>query len=765
MAQYDLNIRDIQRILKRRWKVVAFATFLVVSFSFFFSRSRQPLYSSVASVKIEETSTVAGLLLQRLTYTRWDNIATAQELITSFPVMERVAKRLGKVDRNITSEEIQNDTELSSMINSMIGQVSTSRNGKTNIVDISVTTDNSIEARDLAQSLAQVFTEMHLDEKSKQDRETREFIESQLLLSESALNAAERRLQEFRERSSLPVVDDQIRMMLDQMLDLDKEHRKLENEINDLENQILQLKTRISLSDEELYQSDTGNRLNDIRLMDWFGSNSGGGNSSSEINSHVFDMENLKKELLKKYKPTHPEVQYLEQSIKDQLRELKTEAEDNLVLLRESLSSLKGLIANLEARLKMVPEVQRRSAQLEREVSLRSEQYALLSVKYQESLIREADQADEVIVVRPAMYNPRPININVSRMISVGLVIGLTLGLVLAFLFETFDTSIGTIEDVEEFLEVPVLGVIPSIDIDSVVEHLLKRNPGLENNPNLEASARLVTHFAPKDPVAEGYRALRTALQFRSIDNPVKTITCTSASLQEGKSTTIVNLAITMAQGGTKVLLVGCNLRRPSIHKVFGVDRSPGVTDIVLGRMDWRETVKTVTDVIMGDMGMDSTLMTPGMENLHIITSGGVPPNPAEMLVSEKMKTFIDEAREEFDIIIFDAPPVLPVTDAAILSKRTDATLLVYRTGKVPRAALRRAKIQIEAVGANVIGVVLNDLRSDIIGFSSSQYYYGKYYGASGDKEVLADNVKENNIFLNLFLKLRLFSKKEDKQA
>lgn len=746
MAQYDMNLRDAQRILRRRWRVVLFSTLLVVGFSYFFGKSRQPVYSSTSSVKIEETSTVAGMLMQRLTYTRWDNIATAQELIRSFPVMERVARKLGKIDPNLSDKRVRSDQELTALVNRLIDQVQTTRSGRTNIIDITVTSTDAEDARAVAQTVAETFREVHLEERSSQDRETREFIEDQTQISRRALSRAEQDLQDFRESQSLPVIDDQVKMQLEALASYREELRQANNEIKDMQTQIDQVRSR-----QKFGQATTIDPLNppsirditqergEFRVIDWF-ETAEGSQPLIALNNRLLELETRKRELLRRYKQQAPVVKGAEQEIQDLLGEILLEAGDNLRSLKERRDELAQVIEGMENRMKDVPDSQRRYAQLQREVKLREEQYSMLSLKYQEALIREADQADEVTIVRPAMVNLKPINVNVNRMVTVGFVIGLALGLVLAFLFETFDTSIGTIEDVEEFLQVPVLGVIPSIDIDAVVEHLLRRNPQMENNPNLEASARLVTHIAPKDPVAEGYRALRTAIQFRAISNPIKTITTTSASLQEGKSTTLVNLAITMAQGGTKVLLVGCNLRRPSLYKVFGIDQTPGVVDIVLGRVPWRETVKTVTDIIMGDLGMDSALMTPGMENLHIITSGGIPPNPAEMLVSKQMEQFIKEAREEFDVILFDAPPILPVTDAAILSKRTDATLLIYRTGKVPRAALKRAKVQIEAVGARVLGVVLNDLRADLVGYSGSQYYYGKYYGASGESEVLAES-------------------------
>jgi capsular exopolysaccharide synthesis family protein len=747
MAQYDLNLRDAQRILRRRWRVVLFSTLLVAGFSYFFGKSRQPIYSSTSSVKIEETSTVAGLLLQRLTYTRWDNIATAQELIRSFPVMERVASRLGKIDPTLTSQQVRSDQELTALVNKLIDQVQTERNGRTNIIDITVTSKDPQDARAVAQTVAEVFREVHLEDRSQQDRETREFIEDQTRLAKSALETAEERLQRFRQSNSLPVLDDQVMLKIRNLNEYRENLRQVSIDIEQMETQLQQVRNRRNLRSEDLDDRaferpsirDITGEAGELRIIDWFETR-----ERSEplivLNQRLIELEGKKRQLMRRYRPTSPAVQEVEDEIQGLLGEIAAEARDNLANLRKQRSELEGLVAEMEQEMRDIPESQRRYAQLQREVTLREEQYSMLSLKYQEALIREADQADEVNIVRPAMVNSDPINVNVNRMVTVGLVIGLALGLVLAFLFETFDTSIGTIEDVEEFLQVPVLGVIPSIDIDAVVDHLLRRNPQLENNPNLEASARLVTHIAPKDPVAEGYRALRTAIQFRAISSPIKTITTTSASLQEGKSTTLVNLAITLAQGGTKVLLVGCNLRRPSLYKVFGIDQAPGVVDIVLGRTPWRETIKTVTDIIMGDLGMDSALMTPGMENLHIITSGGIPPNPAEMLVSKQMEAFIKEAREEFDVVLFDAPPILPVTDAAVLSKRTDATLLIYRTGKVPRAALKRAKVQIEAVGARVLGVVLNDLRADLVGYSGSQYYYGKYYGSSGDSEILAES-------------------------
>ncbi len=742
MAQYDLNLRDYQRIFRRRWKVILFSTILVAGFSFFFGKSRVPLYTTFSSVKIEETSTVAGLLLQRLTYSRWDNIETAQELIRSFPVMEEVARRMGIVDSTMTSQEVRNHPRLSRRINNMIGKVRTERSGKTNIIDIFVTSSDSREARDMAQYLAEVFVKRHRAEKARQDRETREFIEKQVHLADSLLISSELALKRFRERNPYPVVDDHVRIRMEELINLKNEERALEAEIKELQIQLDQIDLRLgkrvinprTWADTSRAPARVVVSEGDTITLTWISSPQGDG-PLGILNNQLINLEIKKRNMLERYKPEYPLLMELEQRIARLLSDLRSEVRGNLEVYTMQMDTLKFYVDKQEVILDKVPETQRRYVQLTRSVSLRAEQYDFLSEKLLEAKIREADQAEEVVVVRPAMLSERAININMARTIGVGIVIGLMLGLVLALLFETFDTSIGTIEDVEEYLQVPVLGVIPNIDIDSVSDRLIKNNPAMEENPHLDAVARLVVQFTPKDPVAEAYRTLRTTLQFRSINRPVKTIIATSAALQEGKSTTLVNLALTLAQDGVRVLLVGCNLRRPTIYKTFGLEQAEGVTDIVLGRVDWHDAVKGVTDMLIGGLGMDSILMTPGMENLHIITSGGIPPNPAEMLGSKRMKAFLDEARDEFDIVLLDGPPVLPVTDSSILANRCDATLLVYRTGKVPRAALKRAKVQLEAVGATVLGVVLNDLKANIAGYSGSHYYYGRYYGDANRRQ------------------------------
>ncbi|MBI5309140.1 MAG: CpsD/CapB family tyrosine-protein kinase, partial [Planctomycetes bacterium] len=238
---------------------------------------------------------------------------------------------------------------------------------------------------------------------------------------------------------------------------------------------------------------------------------------------------------------------------------------------------------------------------------------------------------------------------------------------------------------------------------------------------------RLFTHFAPKSTLAESYRTLRTAVKFLCLEKRIKTILISSSSAGEGKSTASINLAITLAQSGCKTLLVEADLRKPVISGIFGIDREPGLCDAILGNCDWKETVRTVADLMMGAMNMEEIMITPGFDNLNIITSGEIPPNPSEIINSQRMTDFIAQAKAVYDVVIIDTAPILPVTDAAILGSKVDGMIILYRVGKIARGALKRAKIQMEQVKANILGVILNGLKPEM---SSDYYQYGydRYY-------------------------------------
>jgi len=216
----------------------------------------------------------------------------------------------------------------------------------------------------------------------------------------------------------------------------------------------------------------------------------------------------------------------------------------------------------------------------------------------------------------------------------------------------------------------------------------------------------VISHKNPKSPISEAYRVLRTNIQFTGFDNPVKLILVTSSGPSEGKSTTAANMAVTFVQSGSRVLLIDADLRKPKIHKIFGLANKWGMTN-----------------ALIEPESLDKYIQHTEIENLDIITSGPIPPNPSEMLGSKKMKKFIEKIKEIYDIILIDSPPVGMVTDAQILSTIVDGTILVASSGQVTIDALKRAKGLLENVNANILGIVLNKLERE-----SNGYYYYYYY-------------------------------------
>jgi protein-tyrosine kinase len=215
----------------------------------------------------------------------------------------------------------------------------------------------------------------------------------------------------------------------------------------------------------------------------------------------------------------------------------------------------------------------------------------------------------------------------------------------------------------------------------------------------------LITSENPKSPVSEAYRVLRTNIQYSGIDKPLKTIVVTSSIPVEGKTTTVANLAVTFAQTGSRVLLIDADLRKPKVHKFFNISSYKGLTNYLAIRDDYTNYIYKSS-----------------VANLDIMPSGVIPPNPSELLNSNSMKDFIKQVRQDYDMVLLDSPPIVSVTDAAIISTIVDATILVVAAGKVEIKALVRAKELLSKVNANIIGVVMNKLNK-----KERDYYYSKY--------------------------------------
>jgi capsular exopolysaccharide synthesis family protein len=335
------------------------------------------------------------------------------------------------------------------------------------------------------------------------------------------------------------------------------------------------------------------------------------------------------------------------------------------------------------------------------------------------------EQQNNLRVIEPAQVPGFPVGPRRMFTILVGLLLSTGVGVGLAFLLDYLDNTIKTVEDVSRYAQLPALSVVPAVAGHSRRVLAAKGRKVLGNGSSRHAESEAAFQLATLDnqsSAAEAYRVLRTSVLLSAAGRPPKTILITSGQPGEGKTTTVVNTAISLAQMGASVLIIDCDLRRPTTHKVLGVDHAQGLSTY-----------------LSREVPLDQLIQKLPIANLSLLPCGPVPPNPAELIISEKMKDMLHELAGRYDHILIDSPPLINVTDPVILSTMVDGVILVVHGGKSTRDVVRRARQELSTVGAKIFGVVLNnvDLRRD--GYDN--YYYYRYYSGYGQ-----DGSKNQNV-------------------
>jgi capsular exopolysaccharide synthesis family protein len=328
----------------------------------------------------------------------------------------------------------------------------------------------------------------------------------------------------------------------------------------------------------------------------------------------------------------------------------------------------------------------------------------------EQELMISSRRPDNIKISTEASVPMSPIGPQRNRNIIVAFLISLAAGIGLAFLLDYLDDSVKSSDDIGRHLRLPTLALIP---YQNVFE---KRKLLSAKNGNGATSTALVSLEDNRSAMAEAYRHLRTSLLFSSAGNPPKTILVTSSQPSEGKTTTAINTAITLAQSGAEVVIIDCDLRRPRLHTHFDLENANGLTNYLSGERNPDNLLKSY----------------PGLPNLKIITSGPIPPNPAELLSSNEMKNLLQFLKGNFKHIVIDSPPAISFTDAAILSTLVDGVVLVALAGKSSIHLMRRFKQRLGTIGARIYGVVLNGVKSNSVEYG----YYGntyKYYANHDD--------------------------------
>jgi len=372
----------------------------------------------------------------------------------------------------------------------------------------------------------------------------------------------------------------------------------------------------------------------------------------------------------------------------DSLTSMQQEIEALAVLVEETRVAVDELGA---------PETEEGQEELARRETIlagyRNTRAALLQ-SYESMRLTAAQSADDVVVLEAAQVPENPVRPRQLMNTALAGVVGAMLALGTAFLIEYLDDTVKTPDDVEQATGLSTVGTIGRLD---------------------DKHEELIMAAEPLSPISEAFRVLRTNIRFSGVDEPLRTILVTSPGPTEGKSLTVANLAIAMAQTGLRVVLIDGDLRRPRQHRLFGLHPRGGLTGSLL------------------ESSTDGHLQAVEIEGLTILPAGDLPPNPAELLGSQRMRELLDELVQEADIVLIDSPPVLPVTDAVVLAQAVDGVLLVMDVGETRREMARQAVESLRQVGGNPIGVVLNRVPSRGGGY---YYYYHHYdYYSDGDKK------------------------------
>ncbi len=706
-------------MLRGKW-IIVITFFVVLLATLLFTKLMDPVYQATAKVLLNPTELRGSLFLDAGRADGVKNIVQNElAILGSRALADSVAERLRRKrylaegspemipsvipPGNMSTPDSLAPREL--VAGRVIGAIEFDPVRDSDIITITARSKNAREAQILANIFAEGYRDRNIYMSRAKTRSFREFLEAQAREKRKSLEEVENSLQGYMENQGIVSLDDESKRMIDQLAQLEAQRDATDINLKELQNilasylqQLPQQETNVArvvgeASDTYIKQmQDQLAKLEVNRDMTVVQNPSATGREM--LNERVKEIDQQIAALrLKLQRRTDDYLRTLTPAQGDAAGYLKNvkqkivEAEITVQSLQAKKNALNEAIAEYERKFDRIPAKSVQLARLQRSRLSNEKLYLMVEEKFNEANITEQSNTGYIEIIERAAVPFSPSSPKTLVNLMLGSVIGLFLGVLLAFVKEYLDVRVQTPEELKRRGFVPFA---PIMNMDPEIERLGRGDKLTAKDKAVDP--HLITLSFPFSSIAESYRQMRTNLQFARVGEPLRTLLVTSPAPGEGKSTTACNLAIAFAQTGKRVLLVDADLRRPTLDAKFMLKKEPGLTEFVTGK-------QPLTAVIQHTK----------VENLHAMCSGEIPPNPAELLGSEAMRDIIEKISRQYDIVVFDSSPILAVTDAAVVSTMVDGTLVVVSAGKTRLQDLDQATELLEGVGGKVTGVVLNN--------------------------------------------------------
>lgn len=719
LPEEELHLRDyIDVLMRHRWTVLSFLaavllTTTVVTFVM------TPVYRSTVLIEIrpQNPNVVAFQDVVEMARSQREFFRTQYDVLQSRNLAARVIDRLDLANTPdfaspgrgtllhrlrgliggflVRTRHATGDPEVAQqqdLVERFIDGIDVAPRRDSYLVEVSFTSQSPALAQQIANSVADEYVALSIDQRLVSVQTGRGFIERQLEVTRATLERAEEKLQKFSKDNAILVTDEQDNIEYQRLADL---------------NQALTVAQRERMAKEALLsQAERGESAPVSAVVDHPVVN--------ELFEELARDEAEYSRLSKTFTAAYPAMQRLRAKIEElrgrvddeigrlaeTLRADYEAARKNERLLQEALAAQKEVVSDLNERA-IDYKIFKRQVDTDRDI------YRALLQRLKEVEVTEGIRASNIHVLDSAQlpfrpHRPRPL-INIA----LALLVGLAGGIGLAFFQEYLDSSIKTPEDVERHLRLGTLGALP----------MLRTKRG--QDPPSVGVPELIAAEDPKSAGAEAMRTLRAALFLATAAGPPQRILVTSARPEEGKTCVAVNLAIILAQMGKRVVLMDADLRRPRVHRVFGREIAPGLTNFLAGNSD----VPSLIQPALPDK----------VPTLDLVVSGPIPPNPVELIDSMEMKSVLEALCRRYDFVVADGPPSLGFADIPLLSREMGGILLVVKCGETPRKIVKQAADFLTRLRAKVLGVILNQVNDRGHGYYYSYYSYYGYYGASDE--------------------------------